>query len=429
MTRAQRRLGGLCVLSLFVFLSVFAFVAGVAPTDPELIGFLSMALIVPAAPAASRLWGRKREPMKTFVPAPAASTVSISKIPRYPRTILGFMLQRGGTTFGNVDLARVELFLAEKSIWGPVSGVQLAAINRYIHGDLNADSFFTTIDFTNPNVKEIGGEQIGGLDLTTLPDGELRLEVELASTASAPTLIGQTIWSAPQGGGALGGLMLKLIRRIYPQAAAGDFFPDVVVRGAIMCRQFLRYTVAPTGVTTAAGISEGANTGNGTFGTINAAADTPCGRYRLKMLAATTFILYAPLQMGGRVISIGTTGVAFNAGGISFTLTAGGTAFVIGDGFYIDILNNNADGNLNLLEIKKNEDIWYSRTDRAGRFEQQRYGRMPVTQMYVADFLLDNHADSVIDTANALTLDYKLNFTSADTLTVIHQVLAKPLLF
>ena len=400
--------------------------------DPGSLVMIAMA--VPAAPAAARLWGRKREPMKTFGTV-AASTVSTSKVPRYPRTILGFMLQRGGTTFAASDLTRIEMFLGEKSIWGPVSGTVLADVNRFIQGnvilgDAVNDRYFTVLDFTSPTVKEIGGEQIGGLDLTTLPAGELRLETELGAGAVAPTLTGHTIWSAPQGPGDLAGLMQKLVQRVYPAMQAGDNYPDVNLRGAILLRQFFRYTVATAAVSTAAGISEGANTGNGVMGAITVTARTPCGRYRLKIVAAAvnagTFIVEDPF---GRLLSTGTVGVAFSAGGLAFTLADGAADFVAGDGFYIDVLPNNTDGNLNLVEIKKNEDIWWSRTDRATRFEQQRYGRVPLTQMYVADFLLDNHADSVIDTANAVALDYRVNLTATDTLTIIHQVLASPTLF
>lgn len=75
----------------------------------------------------------------------------------------------------------------------------------------------------------------------------------------------------------------------------------------------------------------GTNTGNGTFGAITAQAApaTIPGTYTLVMTGATTFLVTAP----DGATATGTAGIAFSALGIGFTLTAGGTAFVAGDGF------------------------------------------------------------------------------------------------
>lgn len=75
----------------------------------------------------------------------------------------------------------------------------------------------------------------------------------------------------------------------------------------------------------------GANTGNGTFGAITpqAAPATMIGVYSILFTAATAFTVTAP---DGQT-STGSTGVAFSALGVGFTITAGGTAFVAGDSF------------------------------------------------------------------------------------------------
>jgi hypothetical protein len=77
----------------------------------------------------------------------------------------------------------------------------------------------------------------------------------------------------------------------------------------------------------------GANTGNGTFGTITptAAPGTSIGAYSVVFTAATAFTVTAP----DGTTATGTTGVAFSALGIGFTITAGGTAFVAGDTFTV----------------------------------------------------------------------------------------------
>lgn len=90
-----------------------------------------------------------------------------------------------------------------------------------------------------------------------------------------------------------------------------------------------------TAALSAAAGTVGTNTGNGTIGTITvqAAPASQIGTYTLLLTAPTTFIVTAP----DGATSTGTTGVAFSALGIGFTLAAGGTAFVAGDSFTFTI--------------------------------------------------------------------------------------------
>lgn len=76
----------------------------------------------------------------------------------------------------------------------------------------------------------------------------------------------------------------------------------------------------------------GANTGTGTFGAIVAGTASRIGVYTVEFDDATHYIVTDPL---GAEVGHGTTGVAFSAGGLGFTITAGGTAFVAGDSFTI----------------------------------------------------------------------------------------------
>jgi hypothetical protein len=398
---------------------------------------LLLAMAVASAPAAERpfvAWGRKREPMKTFQNVGANQT-AYSLVPRYPRTLLGFMLERGGTTFTEAQLTRLELFLGEKSIWGPVSCAEVRMTERYVNGqkesgnDVGNDPYWVPMDFTFQNVKEIGGEQIGGIDLATLPEGQLRVEAEIGG-ATAPTLRGEVVWGPPQGGGDFGGLMCKLVKRTYPQAAAGDWYPDVDVRGAILCRQFFKGTVYNNAVSTAhtAANAGTVNTGNGAA-SATVSSLTPAGRYHAVCVEpganVGTFIVWNPKgQYDGTVVTA--AGAVTLPSGLVVTIADGGTDFIVGDGFFFDVLPNNTDGNINLVEVKKNEDYWFFARDRAARFQEQRYGRTPMAGLLVADYLLDNHIDSVLDTANAAALDYRVNLTAQDTVFIIHQLLARP---
>lgn len=69
-------------------------------------------------------------------------------------------------------------------------------------------------------------------------------------------------------------------------------------------------------------------TGNPTSGAIVVGAAALPGAYQITFTAATKFDVEAP---NGVKIGSGTTGVAFNKNGLTFTLTAGGTPAVAGD--------------------------------------------------------------------------------------------------
>lgn len=70
------------------------------------------------------------------------------------------------------------------------------------------------------------------------------------------------------------------------------------------------------------------NTGNGTIaaGVVGAAAQL--GTYRIAFTSDTAFAVTDP---SGDAVGTGAVGTLFNTGGVSFTITAGATAFVAGD--------------------------------------------------------------------------------------------------
>jgi hypothetical protein len=84
--------------------------------------------------------------------------------------------------------------------------------------------------------------------------------------------------------------------------------------------------------TTATAAALRTNTGNPTFGTINVLPPAVEGEYTLTMETATTFVVSDP---EGNELPHGSTGSAYAEGGLSFTLTAGGTPAAQGDAFTI----------------------------------------------------------------------------------------------
>ncbi|HZR34351.1 MAG TPA: head decoration protein [Nevskia sp.] len=118
---------------------------------------------------------------------------------------------------------------------------------------------------------------------------------------------------------------------LVSQANGHRYIDQAVLTGAakVLAGTVLgKKTVGATAVAAALGT----NTGNGTFGAITpVAVPTQIGVYNLVFTDATHFTVTAP---NGQTAN-GSTGVAFSALGIGFTITAGGTAFVAGDTFAI----------------------------------------------------------------------------------------------
>jgi phage protein U len=100
---------------------------------------------------------------------------------------------------------------------------------------------------------------------------------------------------------------------------------DILLPGSLLGR-------ISTGAASAA--AQVGNTGNATVGAITVASAAVVGVYVVEFLTATTFSVALP---GGALLANGATGVAYSQGGLSFTITAGGTPMVAGDGFNITV--------------------------------------------------------------------------------------------
>lgn len=82
-------------------------------------------------------------------------------------------------------------------------------------------------------------------------------------------------------------------------------------------------------------LADGGNTGNFTCSAVVVTPGTAVkGIYVIEFTAATEYEVYDP---NGSLVGVGNTGVAFNKGGLAFTITAGGTAAVSGDGAKITV--------------------------------------------------------------------------------------------
>jgi hypothetical protein len=87
-------------------------------------------------------------------------------------------------------------------------------------------------------------------------------------------------------------------------------------------------------VGTTVGAATVGNTGNGTIGSVSSTAAAQLGAYTVVMTAATKFTMSAP---DGTEYVAGSTGAVYSAGGITATITVGGTPMVAGDSFTITV--------------------------------------------------------------------------------------------
>lgn len=106
------------------------------------------------------------------------------------------------------------------------------------------------------------------------------------------------------------------------------------VTGAAMALAFGTILGLDDSLSIASAANEG-NTGNGTISTAAALkAGAQPGVYDVVFLTATTFAVFDP---AGNRLADGATAAAYDNGQIGFTITAGGEAFVAGDGFAITV--------------------------------------------------------------------------------------------
>lgn len=108
---------------------------------------------------------------------------------------------------------------------------------------------------------------------------------------------------------------------------------DIVVTGG----PYARGTVLGQVTSNPAIVTEGStNTGNGAVGAVTVGTGALIGNYVLTAKTATDFGVVDP---EGNALPDMTVGTAYNQEGLSFTVTAGGTAYVAGDTINIEVVD------------------------------------------------------------------------------------------
>lgn len=340
-----------------------------------------------------------------------------TEIPRNALTLLRCSLRLGGTAFTKAMITEIRLRLGAKTIWEAV-GSELNTIRKYL-SFIERDNFLT-IDFTQPRDKTIGGEMLGGIDMTKLPPGKLLLEVVIAG-ATAPTLDGIITWGPPQANA-----VVQRLRRFTWSSGTGTGERRVPLEldGERLARLYLIYAAgADIGGAVATAAALATNTGDGVMGAITASAGAKVGAHQIVVVepgaGVGTFIHKDP---DGMIVGKGAVASDYSGGGLAFTLADGGTDFAAGDGFTITVPAN-ANGNLSRVRLRKDRrDIWDMEC-RDARFLAQEYGRSPQSRLYVVDLIADNNIDAVLNTADAKQLELDVWLTAADNLIIYAETL------
>lgn len=88
----------------------------------------------------------------------------------------------------------------------------------------------------------------------------------------------------------------------------------------------------------AAAVAGGANTGNGTMGSITVSSHAKVGQYVLRITVASSNAgAFELLNSNGSVVGTGNVASAFVGAGLAFTLADGATDFIVGDTFVITV--------------------------------------------------------------------------------------------
>lgn len=170
------------------------------------------------------------------------------------RSLLAIKLQIGGG-LTKALISEIVVRIGSRVVWGPISGVQLDAINAYRGASVNAS--FLYIDFRERDGLSFVAQDIGGIDMSQI--GSERIFVEVVNTQSAggpPTISSEGVWGPRQyvrgeGADAKGDpagsdreeqFMAKILRTVVPSGGGTRLNWQPAFRGALIKRLHFFYT-------------------------------------------------------------------------------------------------------------------------------------------------------------------------------------------
>lgn len=181
-----------------------------------------------------------------------ANGTAILRVPKWSLTLCRLVLRIGGGVMTKALISEIRVKIGSRVVWtsptgaGVAGGTLLDKINKYrgIYDEAN----HLTIDFTERDFLTNIAREIGGVDMSKLPD-EVYVEVVIGA-ATTPTLYAYGLFTPPQGESEDPTQAIqKLVAVPFAFAAAGKVTLPFEPRGSIIKRAYIAYAGTDWGAT------------------------------------------------------------------------------------------------------------------------------------------------------------------------------------
>ena len=175
----------------------------------------------------------------------ANGTRSSVQVPRYDMTLGRVVLKFVGTnSITKATISEIVVKVGARVIFGPITGAELDAINRYKGVFDQADSL--TIDFTERDGLSVVAKEIGGIDIPALGGDDVFIEVSNNAGAGTPALYALAAFTSlqfdPRQPAPDGQLIKKVLAYQVPTSGGTQITWTPIFKGAVIQRIHLRYT-------------------------------------------------------------------------------------------------------------------------------------------------------------------------------------------
>lgn len=190
--------------------------------------------------------------MPPFNPV-ALGVRSTVQVPRYDMTLGRVVLKFvGANAITKATIGEVVVKIGARVVFGPISGAELDAINKYRGIFDQADSL--TIDFTERDALSVVGKEIGGIDIPALGGQDIFVEVVNTAGAGTPALYALAGFTSlqfdPKAPNPDGQLIKKYLAYQIPTSGGTAVTWTPSFKGAIIQRIHFRYTGTDWGALT-----------------------------------------------------------------------------------------------------------------------------------------------------------------------------------
>lgn len=183
----------------------------------------------------------------------ANGTRASLQVQRYDMTLGRIVLVfEGANSITKATISEIVVKIGPRVVFGPISGAELDAINKYKGIFDQADAL--TIDLTERDALSVVGKEIGGIDIPALGGQDVFVEVVNSAGAGTPALYAlggfTSLQFDPRAPTPDGQLIKKLLKYQIPTSGGTSVTWTPLFKGAIVQRIHFRYTGTDWGALT-----------------------------------------------------------------------------------------------------------------------------------------------------------------------------------